>query len=57
MEVLNHLFAFLSVTLLLSASPGPVMINCMSDAAHYGLKKTLLSMLGISLGNLIMIMF
>ncbi len=56
MEVLNHLVAFLSVTLLLSASPGPVMINCMSDAAHYGLKKTLLSMLGISLGNLMLIL-
>jgi homoserine/homoserine lactone efflux protein len=56
MEVFNHLFAFLSVTLLLSASPGPVMINCMTDAAHYGLKKTFLSMLGISLGNLMLIL-
>jgi len=49
-------FAFLTVTLLLSASPGPAMLNCMADAARYGIKKSLLTMLGISLGNLLLIL-
>lgn len=56
MEVLNSLFAFLTLTLLLSASPGPVMINCMNDAAHYGLRQTFRAMLGVSLGNLTLIL-
>jgi homoserine/homoserine lactone efflux protein len=53
---LELLLTFLSVTFLLSASPGPAMLSCMTDAAHYGIKKTFLSMLGISAGNVLLIL-
>lgn len=52
---LDLLLTFLSVTFILSASPGPAMISCMTDAAHYGVKKTFLNMLGISAGNILLI--
>ncbi len=54
--MLNSSFAFITLTLFLSASPGPVMINCMTDAAHYGLRKTFRTMFGVSLGNLTLIL-
>lgn len=53
---LDSLFAFLTITLLLSASPGPVMINAMTDAAHYGLRRASASFVGASLGNLCLIL-
>lgn len=53
---LDLLLTFLSVTFILSASPGPAMLSCMTDAAHYGLKKTFLNMLGISAGNILLIL-
>lgn len=52
---LDLLLAFLSVTFILSASPGPAMLSCMTDAANYGIKKTFLNMLGISAGNILLI--
>jgi homoserine/homoserine lactone efflux protein len=52
---LNSLFTFITLTLILSASPGPVMINAMTDAAHYGTAKSWHSMLGVSFGNLLLI--
>jgi homoserine/homoserine lactone efflux protein len=52
---LDLLLTFLSVTFILSASPGPAMLSCMTDAAHYGIKKTFLNMLGISAGNVMLI--
>jgi len=53
---LDLLLTFLSVTFILSASPGPAMLSCMTDAAHYGVKKTFLNMLGISAGNILLIL-
>jgi homoserine/homoserine lactone efflux protein len=53
---LDLLLTFLSVTFILSASPGPAMLSCMTDAANYGVKKTFLNMLGISAGNILLIL-
>jgi homoserine/homoserine lactone efflux protein len=53
---LDALFAFVSITLLLSASPGPAMINAMTDAARYGLARSFASFMGVSLGNLCLIL-
>lgn len=53
---LDSLFAFLTITLVLSASPGPVMINAMTDAAHFGLRQSFASFIGASLGNLCLIL-
>lgn len=49
---LEHLWLFCSITLLVSASPGPVMLACMIDGGRYGLGRTLYTMLGVTLGNL-----
>lgn len=51
---LNSLLTFITLSCLLSASPGPVMINAMADAARYGTRKSIPSMLGVSLGNLLL---
>jgi homoserine/homoserine lactone efflux protein len=47
---------FISITLVLSASPGPVMLWCMSIGARMSFMHTLVGMLGISLGNLCLIL-
>lgn len=52
---IESLIAYLSITLLLSASPGPVMINAMADAAHFGLSRSFATFMGASLGNLCLI--
>jgi homoserine/homoserine lactone efflux protein len=43
---------FLFMTLVVSASPGPVMLSCMSQGARFGLVKAFEGMVGASLGNL-----
>ena len=48
---------FLSTTLILSASPGPVMLSCMSNGGRYGMAKAFQGMLGASLGNLCLVGF
>jgi homoserine/homoserine lactone efflux protein len=53
---LEQLFLFTTVTLVVSASPGPVMLNCMADAGRYGFAHSLHSMLGASLGNLLLML-
>lgn len=53
---LESLIAYLSITLLVSASPGPMMINAMTDAAHYGLTKSSRGFIGASIGNLCLMM-
>lgn len=52
---IESLIAYLSITLLLSASPGPVMINAMTDAAHFGLSRSFATFMGACLGNLCLI--
>src|SRR5688500_7260540 len=46
---------FLSITFLVSASPGPVMLACMSNGARYGIARALEGMMGASLGNLCLV--
>jgi homoserine/homoserine lactone efflux protein len=46
---------FLSITFIVSASPGPVMLSCMSNGGRYGVSKALEGMLGASLGNLFLV--
>ncbi len=46
---------FLSITFIVSASPGPVMLSCMSNGGRFGVTKALEGMLGASLGNLCLV--
>ena len=46
---------FLSITFVVSASPGPVMLSCMSNGGRLGLRKAVVGMLGASAGNLCLI--
>jgi homoserine/homoserine lactone efflux protein len=50
----EKLWIFFTITLVLSASPGPVMLSCMIDAGRYGIGKSFFTMLGASAGNLIL---
>lgn len=45
---------FLSVTFVVSASPGPMMLSCMSNGGRYGIQKAFMGMIGGSLGNLVL---
>lgn len=53
---MDHLWLFISLSFFLSASPGPVMLTCMADAARFGIKHSLFTMLGASLGNLLLVL-
>lgn len=53
---LEQLWLFTTITLVLSASPGPVMLACMIDAGRYGFSKSLYTMLGASVGNLVLML-
>jgi homoserine/homoserine lactone efflux protein len=53
---LEQLWLFTTITLVLSASPGPVMLACMIDAGRYGFRKSLYTMLGASAGNLVLML-
>lgn len=53
---LEQLWLFTTITLVLSASPGPVMLACMIDAGRYGFAKSLYTMLGASVGNLVLML-
>lgn len=53
---LEQLWLFTTITLVLSASPGPVMLACMIDAGRYGFAKSIFTMLGASTGNLILML-
>ena len=46
---------FLSITFIVSASPGPVMLSCMANGGRLGLSKALVGMLGASAGNLCLV--
>ncbi len=46
---------FVSMTLIVSASPGPVMLSCMTNGGRYGLAKAFEGMLGASAGNLFLV--
>lgn len=53
---LEQLWLFTTITLVVSASPGPVMLACMIDAGRYGFAKSLYTMLGASVGNLVLML-
>jgi homoserine/homoserine lactone efflux protein len=46
---------FLSITFIVSASPGPVMLSCMTNGGRLGLSKAFIGMLGASAGNLCLV--
>ena len=52
----EQLWVFVTITLVLSASPGPVMLSCMIDAGRYGIGNSFFTMLGASAGNLILML-
>ena len=51
---LDQLWLFITLTFIVSASPGPVMLSCMADAGRFGFAKSLYTMSGASAGNLIL---
>lgn len=53
---LDQLLLFLTVTLFVSASPGPVMLSCLANGGQYGVRKSLYGMAGASLGNLLLML-
>lgn len=53
---LEQLWLFVTITLVISASPGPVMLSCMIDAGLYGFGKSLFTMLGASTGNMVLML-
>jgi homoserine/homoserine lactone efflux protein len=46
---------FLSITFIVSASPGPVMLSCMANGGRLGMRKAFLGMLGACGGNLLLV--
>lgn len=53
---MEQLWLFVTLTFFVSASPGPVMLSCMIDAARFGLGHSWFTMLGASAGNLVLIL-
>lgn len=53
---LEQLWLFITLTFIVSASPGPVMLSCMADAGRFGFAKSLFTMLGASAGNLLLML-
>lgn len=52
----EQLWLFTTITLIVSASPGPVMLACMIDAGRYGFAKSLYTMAGATLGNMVLML-
>lgn len=53
---LEQLWLFITLTFIVSASPGPVMLSCMADAGRFGFAKSVYTMLGASTGNLVLML-
>jgi homoserine/homoserine lactone efflux protein len=47
---------YLSVSLVVSAIPGPLMLSCMHHGALYGVRPTIATMLGASFGNILLML-
>lgn len=56
MPTAEQLLVFITLTCVVSASPGPVMLACMAYGGRYGLARTSQAMLGASLGNLLLML-
>jgi homoserine/homoserine lactone efflux protein len=52
---LDQLLLFLTVTLFVSASPGPVMLSAMANGGIYGVRHAIWGMAGATAGNLLLI--
>ncbi|WP_225318674.1 LysE family translocator [Cellvibrio sp. KY-GH-1] len=53
---IEQLWLFSTLTFIVSASPGPVMLSCMADAGRFGFAKSIFTMLGASAGNLVLML-
>ncbi len=53
---LEQFWLFITLTFIVSASPGPVMLSCMADAGRFGFAKSIYTMLGASSGNLVLML-
>jgi homoserine/homoserine lactone efflux protein len=51
----DQLLVYLTVTFLVSISPGPVMLSAMANGGIYGVRHALWGMAGATFGNLILI--
>lgn len=51
----DQLLLFLTVTLFVSASPGPVMLAAMANGGLYGVRRAIWGMAGATAGNLLLI--
>lgn len=56
MPAAEQLWVFVTLTCVVSASPGPVMLACMAYGGRYGLARAGLAMLGSTLGNLLLML-
>lgn len=54
MHITNYTL-FLTLTFIVSASPGPVMLSCMANGGRLGLRKAVAGMFGASAGNLCLV--
>ncbi len=54
MSITNYSL-FLTLTFIVSASPGPVMLSCMANGGRLGLRKAFVGMLGAGTGNLCLV--
>lgn len=52
---IDQLLVFLTVTLFVSASPGPVMLSAMANGGLYGVRHAAWGMAGATAGNLLLI--
>lgn len=50
----EQLWLFLSISLIVSASPGPTMLTCMIDAGRYGFRQSMFTMGGACVGNVVL---
>ena len=46
---------FLSISFIMSASPGPVMLSCMANGGRFGMRTAFMGMLGACVGNLVLV--
>jgi threonine/homoserine/homoserine lactone efflux protein len=52
---IDQMLVFITVTLFVSASPGPVMLSTMANGGMYGVRHAAWGMAGATAGNLILI--
>ena len=53
--LITNFSLFLSITFVVSASPGPVMLSCMTNGGRLGMRKAFVGMIGACGGNLLLV--